>query len=99
MAQALDVTVLHLHIEMREDGVGRVGLVGTEKTLAAQSVHMLPMLCAALRQQQIVVAVFLVDVRPFRVPAAKSSSQVVYLPKLFSRLHINLTDFDVAFFP
>ena len=99
MAQALNRTVLHLHAEMREDGVGRIRLVGAKQTFAAEDVHVMAMLCAALCQHQIVVAIFLVDVRPFGISASKTYAQMMYLTKLLARLHVNLTDFDVALFP
>ena len=60
---------------------------------------MMPMLCAAFCQKQIVVAVLLVDMRPFRISSAKSCSQMMDLTQLFARLHINLAYLDVALFP
>ena len=60
---------------------------------------MMPMFRAPLSQQQIVVAILLVDMRSFRITSSKTSTQMVNVTQLLTRLYINLTYFDVAFFP
>ena len=99
MAETLYRTILHLHVEMRKDRVGRIRLVGAKQTFAAEDVHVMAMLCAALCQHQIVVAIFLVDVRPFGISASKTYAQMMYLTKLLACLYINLADLDIALFP
>ena len=99
MPQSLYLTVLHLHVEVRQDRVVRVRLIWTEKVLAAKDVHMMPVLRSAFSQQQIIVTVLLIDMRSFGIAPAKSCAQVMYLAQLPTRLHINLANLDVALFP
>ena len=91
MSKALYRAVLHLHAEVCQDGIGRIRLVGPEEAFAAQDIDVMAVLCTAFCQQQIVVAVFLVDMWPLRIPAAKTSPQVMDLAKPFAALHIDLT--------
>ena len=72
MPQSLYLTVLHLHVEVRQDGVVRIGLIWTEKVLAAKDVHMMPVLRSAFSQQQIIVTVLFIDMRSFGISPAKS---------------------------
>ena len=60
---------------------------------------MMPMFGSPFCQQQIVVSVFLIDVRSFRISPSKTSPQVMDFAQLPSRLHVNLANLDVAFFP
>ena len=50
MTETLNGTILHLHVEVREDGIGRVRLIGTKETLATQDVYMMPVLRASFCQ-------------------------------------------------
>ncbi len=43
MSESLNIAVLHLHTEMRQDGVGRVRFVGPEQGFTSQDVHMVTM--------------------------------------------------------
>ena len=54
---------------------------------------------AALCQQQIVIAILLIDMRSFRIAPAKTYTQMVYLAELLARLHVNLAYLDVALLP
>ena len=67
--------------------------------LAAQDIHVMPMLRAAFCQQQVVVAVLLIDMRSFGIAPAKTYSQKMDLTELFARRHIDLADLDLALLP
>ena len=53
----------------------------------------------AFSQQQIVPAVFFIDMRTLRIATAKTRSQMVDLAQLLSRRHVNLTNLDIALLP
>ena len=99
MSKTLYRAVLHLHAEVCQDGIDRIRLVGPEQAFAAQDIDVMAVLCTAFSQQQIVVAVFLVDMWPLRIPAAKTSPQMMNLAKPFAALHIDLTYLDITFLP
>lgn len=90
---------LHLHIKVRENGVGTMRLVRAEEVLAAKYVDVVSLLSTTFSQQQIVIAVLLVDMWTFRISSTQACSQMVYLTQLLTCFHINLTDLDVALLP
>ena len=94
MSQSLYIAVLHLHAEMRENGVGRIRFVGAEQRTAPQDVDMVTMLRASFGKHQVVVAVFLVDVWPFRIASAESRSQVMDIACTLTCMNVNLADVD-----
>ena len=94
MSQALYIAVLHHHAEMRENGVGRIRLIGTEQRAATQDVDMVTMFRAPFSKHHIVVIVFLVYVWPFRIASAEPRSQVMDIACTLACIDVNLSDVD-----
>ena len=67
--------------------------------LTAKDIHMMTVLRAAFCQQQVVVAVLLIDMGTFRITSAKTCAQKMYLPELLTCLYVNLANLDFALFP
>ena len=99
MTKSLYLASLHLHIEVREDWVGTIRLVRTEEVLAAKNVDVMSLLGTAFCQQQIVIAILLVNMRAFGISSPQACAQMVYITQLTACFHINLTDLDVALLP
>ena len=94
MSEPLNIAVLHLHAEMRENGVGRIRFIGTEQRAASQDVDMVPMLCAAFGKHHVVVSVFFVYMRTFRITSAETCSQVMNIAYTPTSMNVNLADVD-----
>ena len=60
MSESLNIAVLHLHAKMRENGVGRIRLIGTEQRAASQDVNVVAMFRAAFGKHHVIKTVFLV---------------------------------------
>ena len=98
MSESLNIAVLHLHAEMRENGVGRIRLIGTEQRAATQDVDMVTMFRAPFGKHHIVVIVFLVYVWPFRIASTETRSQVMDIACTLACMNVNLADVDFTRF-
>ena len=98
MSQSLNIAVLHLHAEMRENGVGGIRLIGTEQRTASQDVDVVTMLCAAFGKHHIVVIVFFVYVWPLWIASAETRSQVMDIACTLACMNVNLADVDFTRF-
>ena len=96
MSESLNIAVLHLHTEMRQDGVGRVRFVGTEQRAASQDVDVVAMLCAAFGKHHIVVIVFLVYVWPFRIASTEPCAKSVHIAYALTGTNVYFADVDFA---
>ena len=72
VAGSLDVAVLGGHPAMREDGVGRIGLVRPVDVAAAGNGQIMSHFRTAFRDEEVVPAVFLVDMGAFGIAASRS---------------------------
>ena len=79
--------------------IGTIWLVRAKQILAAEDIDVMTMLRAALGQQQIVIAVLLIDMRPFWITTSKTYAQMMDFSQLLTCLYVNLADFDFALFP
>ena len=57
MPQSLYLTVLHFHIEVREDRIGTIRFVRSKEVTATQDVDMMPLLGSSLGKHQVVIAI------------------------------------------
>ena len=94
MAGALNLRVLSCHAAVGEDGVGGVGLVRTIDVTAAGYGELMGQLGATLRDEQVVPAVLLVDMRSLRMTAAGATPQLPALGELLARLGVDLAQPD-----
>ena len=69
-----------------------VSLIRAVDILAAGNGEAVSHLRATLRNQQIVVAILLVDMRPLRIAASRTLPERLALSELLARLGVNLTE-------
>ena len=96
MACALYGVSLCVLVNVRQYGVGGVAQVGAVDIFAAAYGHLVAILRAAFRDEQVVPAVFLVDVRPLGVAAAGAVPDAYRLGQLFARLGVDFAEEDAV---
>ena len=94
MSESLNIAVLHLHAEMRENGVCRIRFIRPEQGFTSQDVHMVTMFRAPFSKHHVIIAVFLVYVWTFRITSAESRSQVMNIAYTPTSMNVNLADVD-----
>ena len=94
MSEPLNIAVLHLHAEMRENGVGRIRFIRPEQRTASQDVDVVAMFRTPFGKHHVIIAVFLVYVWTFRITSAESRSQVMNIAYTPTSMNVNLADVD-----
>ena len=79
---------------MGENGVGRIGHIRAVYLAAARNGQLVGQLGAALGDEQIVIPVFLVDVRSLWVTSARTLPQRLAVGQLLARLRVDLAQHD-----
>ncbi len=99
MPQSLYLTVLHFHIEVREDRIGTIRFVRSKEVTATQDVDMMPLLGSSLGKHQVVIAILTVNMRTFWITPTKTSAQMMNLSNLLACFHVYFANLYVTFFP
>ena len=74
MPQSLYLTVLHFHIEVREDRIGTIRFVRSKEVTATQDVDMMPLLGSSLGKHQVVIAILTVNMWTFWITTTQTSA-------------------------
>ena len=74
MTQSLNLTVLHFHIEVREDRIGTIRFVRSKEVTATQDVDMMPLLGSSLGKHQVVIAILFINVWTFWITSTKTGA-------------------------
>ena len=72
VARALDRVGLGVHVDVCQDGVGGIARVRAGDVAAAGDGHLVAVLRAAFRDEQVVPAVLLIDMRTLRIATARA---------------------------
>ncbi len=99
MTQSLYLTILHFHIEVREDRIGTIRFVRSKEVTATQDVDMMPLLGSSLGKHQVVIAILTVNMRTFWITPTKTSAQMMNLSNLLACFHVYFANLYVTFFP
>ena len=94
MARALDGVVLGVHVDVCQDGVGGIARVRAINAAAAGDGHLVAILGAPLGDEQVVPAVFLIDMRAFRVASARTVPNAFGGGQLFAGHRVDLAEED-----
>ena len=77
-----------------EDGIGGILFVRAVYIAATGYCHFVAVFRAAFGNQQIIPAVFLVNMRPFRVPSARAVPDAFGLVELFAGFGVDFAQID-----
>lgn len=94
MAGSLYRAVLCILVDVGQDGIGGVFFVRAVYIAATGYCHFVPVFRAAFGNQQIIPAVFLVNVRPFRVPSTRTVPDAFGLVELFAGFGVDFAQID-----
>ena len=94
MSGALYLHRLSLHVAVGENRIGGIRLVGTIDIFAACYGQTVCQFGATLRDEQVVIAIFLIDVRSFGIASTSALPQWAALGELFARCRVYLTEHD-----
>ena len=92
----LDGIALGVLVDVGQDGVGGIAEVRPVDVFAASDGHFVPVFRAAFRDEQVVPAVFLVDVRPFGIASACACPDAFRFGQLFTRLGVDFAEEDAV---
>ena len=94
MAGSLYRAVLCILVDVGQDGIGGILFVRAVYIAATGYCHFVAVFRAAFGNQQIIPSVFLVNMRPFRVPSARAVPDAFGLVELFAGFGVDFAQID-----
>ena len=64
---------------LRQDGIGGIAGVRSIDIATAGNVHLMPHLRATFGNEQVIIAILLVNMRTFRISSSQTCAQMVYV--------------------
>ena len=93
---ALDGVALRVHIDVRQDGVGGIAGVRPVDVPASCDGHLVSVFRSAFRDEQVVPAVFLIDVRPFGIAPSGAGPDASRFGQLAAGQRVYLAQVDAV---